>query len=284
MSDISVIKRITPLRRVLDNYRRQNKTIGFVPTMGYLHAGHISLICASVRENDVTVVSIYVNPAQFSPTEDFDSYPRDFKRDIEICKNAGVDIIFAPSSANMYPAGFASFVELQGVSAELEGEFRPTHFRGVTTVVAKLFNIVNPDIVYLGQKDAQQAFIISKMRNDLNFNCKIKIMPTKRDINGIALSSRNVRLSKEDYNIALELSRTLKFGKRLYSENKNIKTQILLDKLKKYISQFSQIKLDYIDLRERSTFSRPEKITGKCYLLIAARVGTVRLIDNMIIG
>ncbi|MBP7652870.1 pantoate--beta-alanine ligase [Candidatus Dependentiae bacterium] len=281
MKSIKTAKQMQILAKKL---RLSGKTIGFVPTMGYLHDGHISLLKKSVSENDVTILSIFVNPAQFAPNEDFDSYPRDYKRDEKLAEEAGADYIFYPSSKEMYPVNYLSYVEVEKISKVLEGEFRPTHFRGVTTVVAKLINIVMPDVMYLGQKDAQQAVILLKMREDLNFFCKIKIMPVIRDKNGLALSSRNVKLSEEDYKLAIELNKTLKSGKQLFGCGKHVNVKSVILKLEKHIRKFKEIKLDYIACRNCKTFEEPVEINEKCYLLIAAKIGKVRLIDNMIVG
>jgi len=252
--------------------------------MGYLHEGHLSLIRASKKENDITIVSIYVNPTQFGANEDFNIYPRDYKRDYLLINQLNVNYLFYPNNEIMYPIGYSTFVDVDNYNKILEGEFRPTHFRGVTTIVAKLLNITQPTIMYLGQKDAQQAFILTKMCQDLNFDCKIKIMPIIRDENGLALSSRNVRLNKDDYQLALQLNKTLKLGKELFLKNHSITTDKLLNACQNYIKKFDKISVDYIACRSVKKFDEIPKITEKCYLLIAAKVGNVRLIDNIILG
>ncbi len=272
------------MQKTVNILRESGKKIGFVPTMGYLHQGHISLAYQSKKENDATVMSIYVNPLQFGANEDFSKYPRDFKKDEMLAAEAGINYIFYPSNKIMYSENHLSYIDVDNISKTLEGECRPGHFRGVTTVVAKLFNIVKPHTAYFGQKDAQQAYIIKKMTNDLNFDIKIRIMPVIRDKNGIALSSRNVFLTDDTYPLALQLSKTLRLGKQLIQENKNILAKNLLEKLYLHISEFSEIKVDYIAVRDYETFTEPEMLNGKNILLIAARIGTVRLIDNIIIN
>jgi len=281
---ITVINSIKKMQKTVNILRESGKKIGFVPTMGYLHQGHISLAYQSKKENDATVMSIYVNPLQFGANEDFSKYPRDFKKDEMLAAEAGINYIFYPSNKIMYSENHLSYIDVDNISKTLEGECRPGHFRGVTTVVAKLFNIVKPHTAYFGQKDAQQAYIIKKMTNDLNFDIKIRIMPVIRDKNGIALSSRNVFLTDDTYPLALQLSKTLRLGKQLIQENKNILAKNLLEKLYLHISEFSEIKVDYIAVRDYETFTEPEMLNGKNILLIAARIGTVRLIDNIIIN
>ncbi|HPN30710.1 MAG TPA: pantoate--beta-alanine ligase [bacterium] len=280
---MKTIKSIGTMRKISLSHLRNGEKIGFVPTMGYLHDGHLSLLKKSKQENDITVLSIFVNPTQFAPNEDFDSYPRDFKRDEKLAASEGADYVFYPSIKKMYPDNFSTFVESETISRILEGEFRPSHFRGVLTIVAKLINIVMPDIMYLGQKDAQQAAILTKMAADLNFRTAIKVMPVIRDKNGLALSSRNARLTKNDYITALQLNKTLKLGKNIAEEIGDVNTKRLTLQLKKYITEFGDIKLDYIACRDCITFEEPVNIENKTYILIAARVGKVRLIDNMIV-
>ena len=247
--------------------------------MGYLHDGHISLVSRSKKQNDITIVSIYVNPLQFGPSEDFACYPRNLIKDRMLASAAGADYIFYPS--NLYVKDHLTFINLERVADTLEGSFRPGHFQGVATVVSKLFNIVKPHTAYFGQKDAQQAYILKKMANDLNYDIKIKVLPVIRDRNGMALSSRNVFLDADSYSAGLQLSKALLLGKKICCENKNIKVKYLLKKLYCYLEKFEKIKVDYIAVRNKKTFVEPVTAEKGAIILIAARVGKVRLIDNI---
>ncbi len=213
--NMQIIKAPNKLTSIIKSLKKQGKTIGFVPTMGALHEGHVSLIKKARKENDIVVLSIFVNPTQFGPKEDYKKYPRNFSRDSAIAKKAGVDIIFAPSAKEMYEESFSTYVEETNLSNILEGAIRPGHFRGVTTVVLKLFNIVQPDISYFGQKDWQQAVIIKKMVKDLNLDTEIKVLPTIREKDGLAQSSRNIYLNKDEQKSATILYRSLTEAKRL---------------------------------------------------------------------
>lgn len=250
--------------------------------MGCLHNGHISLIKKARKETDVVVLSIFVNPTQFGPKEDYKKYPRNFSRDSAIAKKAGVDIIFAPSTKKMYEKGFATYVEETNLSKILEGAIRPNHFRGVTTVVLKLFNIVQPDISYFGQKDWQQAVIIKKMVKDLNLDTGIKVLPTVREKDGLAQSSRNAYLNKEERKSATILYRSLIEAKRLI-ENDLTDAEEIKKRMKEMISKECLAKIDYVEIREPETLQPVKKISGKMVILLAVKIGKVRLIDNVII-
>jgi pantoate--beta-alanine ligase len=263
----------------------QGKMIGFVPTMGYLHKGHTALIYHSQKVSDVTVVSIFVNPIQFGPNEDFSKYPRDLKRDINILEDMKVDYLFLPSRVEIYPDDFQTYVNVEKITQILEGKSRPSHFRGVTTIVSILFNIIYPGIVIFGQKDAQQVFIIEKMVKDLKMPVKILVKPIVREKDGLALSSRNVYLSEYERKDALVLNNSLKKAKKLISDGER-EVSIILSTMKRIINGAESAEIDYISVVDYSTFlSVREIIKGKkYYILIACRIGKTRLIDNILIN
>jgi len=267
---------------IMGKARQLKKSIGFVPTMGALHAGHFSLIKQARKENDITVVSIFVNPAQFGPGEDFKKYPRRLKKDAGSCRKLGVDYIFLPDKDNMYPQGYSTFVNVEVLSGLLCGFSRPGHFRGVATVVAKLLNIVRPDTLYLGQKDAQQAIIISRMVKDLNFPVKVKVMPTVRQEDGLALSSRNAYLSKDERNSALVLYKALRLA-RCMVNNGQRNTSRVISRMKLLIAKNSRAKLDYIAIVEPEQLKEVKKIIPGSLIALAVKIGRTRLIDNITI-
>ncbi|MDI6758315.1 MAG: pantoate--beta-alanine ligase [Candidatus Omnitrophota bacterium] len=257
----------------------QRKTIGFVPTMGALHEGHLTLIRQARKENDICIVSIFVNPVQFGLKEDFKQYPRPIKNDLNLCRKQGVDFIFLPKTNQMYPEGFKTFVTVEELSNQLCGKFRSGHFRGVTTVVLKLFNILQPDIVYFGAKDIQQAIIIKKMVKDLNVPVKIKIMPIIRQHNGLALSSRNLYLSKEERKDALVLSQALGAARNLI--NTGVKdTQKILSLMRRLINTKRTAKIDYISIVDSDTLKSIKVVVDNCLIVLAVWIGKTRLIDN----
>jgi pantoate--beta-alanine ligase len=280
---MKIIETVEEMRRISNELHSQGKTIGFVPTMGYLHEGHLSLIDEAKRETDTTVMSIYVNPTQFGIGEDFDRYPRDLDRDKELAEDRGVDFIFAPSDKEMYQDGHLTFVEVDKVSRILEGEFRPTHFRGVTTIVAKLFNIINPDVAVFGQKDAQQAFIVKKMVRDLNYGIKIIVSNIVREEDGLALSSRNVYLSKEQRRQASVLYRSLKLAESMIKGG-NRKLPEIRAAMVRLINTEPEARIDYVSFVDPGTFERVEEVGDLCEILglLAVRFGQTRLIDNML--
>jgi len=267
---------------IMGKARQLKKSIGFVPTMGALHAGHFSLIKQARKENDITVVSIFVNPAQFGPGEDFRKYPRRFKKDAGSCRKLGVDYIFLPDKDNMYPQGYSTFVNVEVLSGLLCGFSRPGHFRGVATVVAKLLNIVRPDTLYLGQKDAQQAIIISRMVKDLNFPVKVKVMPTVRQEDGLALSSRNAYLSKDERNSALVLYKALRLARCMVNNGQRNASRII-SRMKLLIAKNSRVKLDYIAIVEPEQLKEVKKIIPGSLIALAVKIGRTRLIDNITI-
>jgi len=264
--------------------KAEGKTIGFVPTMGYLHKGHLSLIKKSKEKCDITIVSIFVNPTQFGPNEDLKKYPRDIERDKKLLKDYGVDYLYLPNEKEIYPKNFQTYVEVSNISKILEGEFRPTHFKGVTTIVSILFNSVNPDYSFFGQKDAQQAAIIRQMINDLKFNIKIIVCPIVREPDGLAMSSRNVYLSKNERTDALVLNKSLKIAAESIKRGETNSLKIL-NKMKKLIASVDSSKLDYVQVVEADSFILAKNLNkGKrYYFLIACKIGNTRLIDNILI-
>jgi pantoate--beta-alanine ligase len=260
------------------------KTIGFVPTMGYLHKGHLSLIQQSSKENDINIVSIFVNPAQFAPNEDFTKYPRDIKRDNDLLIQLKVDFLFTPDAAEIYPEGFQTYIDVTGITKKQEGEFRPGHFKGVTTVVAMLFNIVLPDRAYFGQKDAQQCAVIKRMVKDLKYFTDIIICPIVREDDGLAMSSRNVYLSPEERKKSLIIYQSLKQAEQIIREGDKSVSSII-KKINRNFLEEKTIQLNYIRIVESESFSESEiLIEGKSYfVLIACRIGKTRLIDNLFI-
>lgn len=260
----------------------EGKAIGFVPTMGFLHEGHTSLIKIANEHSDVTVVSIFVNPTQFSPDEDFEDYPRDFDRDKEILRESGTDILFLPDTKQIYAEGFGTFVEVEGVSSILEGKSRPAHFRGVTTVVSILMNIVKPKYMVLGQKDAQQSAIINKMIRDLHFDTELIIGDIIREDDGLAKSSRNIYLKGMERSDSALLSRALEIGRKLILEGIR-DSGTIIKKMKSVIGKGSTTDLDYIAVTEFNGFKPVDLLEEgrEYYILIACRVGKTRLIDNI---
>lgn len=279
---MKTINSIAEMQRLADELRSGGKRIGLVPTMGYLHEGHMSLVDEAKKRSDVVVMSIYVNPTQFAQGEDLSTYPRDLARDESMAEARGVDVVFAPSDKEMYPEEHLAFVEVEKAARILEGEFRPTHFRGVATVVAKLFNIVKPHTAVFGQKDAQQAFIINKMVKDMNFDVRIAIAPIVREPDGLALSSRNVYLSETERGEATVLYRSLKLAESMAGRGEKDPARIRSEMLK-LITTESESKIDYISFVNPDTFETIEE-TGslsRVLALLAVRFGKTRLIDNM---
>jgi len=272
------------LQRLLTKFKAGGKTIGLVPTMGYLHDGHLSLVKKSKEKTDITVVSIFVNPAQFAPNEDLLKYPRDIENDKKLLKKAGVDFVFIPSAHEIYPEGFQTYVEVDEISRHFEGEFRPVHFKGVTTVVSVLFNIVRPDYAFFGRKDAQQAAIVKRMVSDLKMGVKIVVCPIIREKDGLAKSSRNIYLSPVERNDALVLSRTLNTAKMLIGKGRR-DIPALINKMKEEISSAKTSELDYVRIVDEEKFEEAEVLLKgkKYYILVACRFGTTRLIDNILI-
>jgi len=270
------------IRKISSELRKNGRTIGFIPTMGALHAGHLKLVKESKNKNDVTVVSIFVNPAQFSPTEDLVKYPRPFEQDKQLLEQEKIDYLFYPNAKTMYPNGFQTYVTPNNLSNILEGKSRPGHFSGVATVVLKLSNLVNPIHAYFGQKDFQQSVVVKQMVYDLNLPININVVPTVRDKDGLALSSRNIFLNPQERGQAINLYQSLLLAKKLIlSGNNSVKP--IKKEMKNYLQKYKLIRLDYIEICNPKNLS-PVKITAKkSVILIAAYVGKTRLIDNIII-
>lgn len=278
---MKVIKKASQLQKIALNYLKNGQKIGLVPTMGALHKGHISLVDKAVKDNDITIVSIFVNPTQFGPDEDYLKYPRPLDKDLQICKEHKVDYVFAPSVPEMFPANHKTFIEVKEMQDILCGQFRKNHFRGVATVVAKLFNITMADKAYFGMKDYQQLRIIEKMVKDLNFKTKIIACPIIREPSGLALSSRNSYLSESEKISATEISKILKEAKKSF-KNKNV-SEVLKITLKK-LNDIPESKLDYAEILDYKEMTPADKNTKKAVLAVAIRIGKTRLIDNIIIS
>lgn len=268
------------MQEICNKMQKDGKIIGFVPTMGYLHNGHLSLVRIAKKKSDVVVVSIFVNPAQFGPKEDFKRYPRNFARDKILLQKEGCDYIFAPKMESMYPREYSTFVEVDGLSSKLEGTSRSGHFKGVTTIVAKLFNIVQPDIAVFGQKDAQQAVIIERMVKDLNFKTKVIIAPTVREKDGLAQSSRNKYLSPKQRKSATVLYKSLVLAKGLI-KNGEKDARIIVNKMKGLINKEKDAQIDYIAITDTKNLNPIEKIKGEVIISLAVKFGKTRLIDNI---
>ncbi len=271
-----------PLRQAVAAARRAGKTVGLVPTMGALHAGHVSLIDAARAADGFVVVSIFVNPTQFGPKEDFSRYPRPLERDLEMCAAAGVDLVFTPDAATMYPPGFRTFVEVQELSDVLEGASRPGHFRGVATVVLKLFNLVQPDRAYFGQKDAQQVRIIQQMVRDLNVPVEVVVRPTVREPDGLALSSRNQYLDADQRREAVALNQALEEAEAAIRAGERDPT-VIERTMAHRIAEAAGAVLDYAVAVDAETLKPVAPLQGTILLALAVRFGATRLIDNRIV-
>lgn len=287
---MKIIRKVKEAVKLSAKLKKENKIIGFVPTMGFLHEGHLSLMRTARKKAGVVFVSIFVNPLQFLPKEDFSRYPRDFKRDELLCKNAGVDYIFYPDVKELYPEGYSTYVDVESITERLEGAVRPGHFRGVATIVLKLFNIIQPQFSVFGQKDAQQVSVIKKMAEDLNVNQKIIVSATYREKDGLAMSSRNVYLTKEQRNDAPYLYKALEFAKRkLEDKNYNRDLDFVKHQMHKLIkSRTTATKIDYISFNNSKTLEELKTIKNlskntDILISLAVRFGSVRLIDNIVI-
>ena len=265
------------------NLLKTGKEVGFVPTMGYLHEGHLSLIRRARSENDVVVVSIFVNPTQFGPNEDFDRYPRDLRRDEELCKREGVDFIFYPSVEEMYPEGFSTFVEVEKLTENLCGKSRPGHFRGVATVVTKLLNIVHPTRAYFGEKDFQQLQVIKRLVRDLNIPVEIVGCPIVREEDGLAMSSRNVYLNKEERKSALSLYQGLRLAKELFERGER-NPSVIRKKVEEFILSHPKTKIDYVEIVSPEDLKPVKEVKEGDVIALAVFVGKTRLIDNYVFG
>lgn len=273
---------IQSIRSLIKAARDSGKNIGLVPTMGALHVGHISLIEAARKKCDYVVVSIFVNPTQFVPGEDFEKYPRPLEDDLDICQKAGVDAVFAPAQGEMYPAENVTWVNVEKLTESLCGQFRPGHFRGVTTVCSKLFNIVAPDIAFFGQKDAQQAIVIRRMAADLNMSLSIVVCPTIRESNGLAVSSRNMYLSEEQKKDAANIYKSLQKCHRMIDTGVKDASEII-DEMRNILLKVPSIEIEYISIVDANTLQSIDHITGKVLIAVAVRIGRARLIDNILL-
>lgn len=273
---------VKKVRETVKEWKSQGLTVGLVPTMGYLHEGHQSLIKKAVNENDRVVVSIFVNPIQFAPNEDLETYPRDLEKDSLLCNSTGADLIFHPQPEEMYPGGFSTQVVMNNLTAELCGKTRPTHFSGVCTVVSKLFNIVKPDRAYFGEKDAQQLAIIRRMVKDLNFDIEIVGCPIVREADGLAKSSRNTYLNSSERKAALILSKSIELGKKMVADGEK-SSQTVINAMTDLIKTEPLAKIDYVSIVNAETIEPVDTISGEILTAVAVYIGKTRLIDNFMI-
>jgi len=273
---------IAEVRQYVREARSSGQSIGLVPTMGYLHEGHLELMRQAKKQCDKVIVSIFVNPTQFGPGEDLESYPRDLKRDARMSEEVGVDAIFNPAADEIYPAGYCTYVDVERITENLCGLSRPGHFRGVATVVAKLFNIVKPDFAFFGQKDAQQVLVINRMATDLNMDLEVVTVPTVREPDGLAMSSRNIYLEPEQRRVALVLSRSLRQAEEIFQAGERDAAkirQLVID----MIEQETLLNIDYVKIYSHPDLEPVERIEGPALLALAVKIGRTRLIDNIIL-
>ena len=273
---------VTTIADMVAAREQAERPLGLVPTMGYLHDGHLALVKRARQDNRTVVVSIFVNPAQFGPSEDFAAYPRDMERDLGLLRKEGVDVVFAPPEEEVYPPGYSTYVDVQGVSERLEGEQRPGHFRGVATVVTKLLTIVRPDRSYFGQKDGQQAAVIKHLNQDLNLGSEIVVVPTVREPDGLALSSRNVYLTEEERRAASVLYRSLCRVRELWEQGQR-DAAALRQEVVRIITAEPLVQLEYVSIADATTLEELERVERPAMVLVATRFGKARLIDNIII-
>ncbi len=279
---MDIAKTIDSTRELIKDARKADKTIGLVPTMGALHIGHISLIEAAKKQTNYVVVSIFVNPTQFGAAEDFDKYPQPFEQDTKICREHGVDLVFAPSVNEMYPSQNVTWVNIEKLTETLCGRSRPGHFKGVTAVCAKLFNIIQPDIALFGQKDAQQAVVIKRMVADLHMPLKIQVCPTVREDDGLAVSSRNKYLTPQERKDAPLLYESLQKAKQLIQAGTTDAEKIITE-MKKILSRSEVLQPEYIEIVNAETLQPINPVIGPALIALAARLGSARLIDNILI-
>ncbi len=277
---MELIKEIKTMQKISREKAVEKKTIGFVPTMGYLHEGHLKLVENSVKENDITVVSVFVNPTQFGPEEDYGEYPRDLERDLDLLRERNVDYVLYPAVEDVYPEGYATYVQVEKGTDVLCGRSRPNHFKGVTTIVSKLFNMVKPHRAYFGQKDGQQFLIIRQMVDDLNMDIEVVACPTAREEGGLAMSSRNKYLSPQEREAALVINRTLQKAKKWIEEGERDGWEIK-KKMEREIRAEPLATLDYASVVSRESLQELGEIKGPIMIAIAAFIGSTRLIDNV---
>lgn len=283
LKTMRIIESVKEMQEFSESLRNNGKKIAFVPTMGYLHDGHLSLMKEGKKLGDCLVISIYVNPTQFGPGEDLEQYPRDIDKDKNLSKDVGVDVIFYPPDNEMYPEHYQTFVDVEKVTNNLCGLSRPGHFRGVTTVCTKLFNIVKPHVTVFGKKDFQQFVTIKRMVKDLNMDIEVVGMPTVREMDGLAMSSRNTYLKKNERESALSLSRSLETAKELY-DNGERKAINIISKIRNIIEVHPYTEIDYVKICDTTTMEDVEYIESECVIALAVRVGVTRLIDNYVFG
>ena len=283
MSKMETIEYTKEMQAYADNLRRQGKKISFVPTMGYFHEGHLQLMRAAKKMADCLIVSIYVNPTQFGPKEDLSKYPRDFARDAKMAGDVGVDIIFCPGNEEMYPEGYQTYVTVEEATRNLCGLSRPGHFRGVTTVCAKLFNLVKPYVAVFGKKDYQQYITIKRMVADLNMDLEIIGLPTVREADGLAMSSRNVYLKDNERQSALTLVASLRRAQALYEQGER-ESSAISEAAEKIIKAAPYTEIDYVKICDAQTLNIMEKIEGPAVIALAVKVNQTRLIDNHVFG
>jgi pantoate--beta-alanine ligase len=279
---MEIARTVTEIRASVRQARAAGKKVGFVPTMGALHIGHVSLIKAAAERCDSVVVSIFVNPTQFGPGEDFEKYPRPFGKDLAICKEHGVDAVFAPSPAEMYPRETLTWVTVEKVSEPLCGRFRPGHFRGVATVCAKLFHIVGPDAAFFGQKDAQQVAVIQRMVADLNMPLEIVVCPTAREPDGLAISSRNQYLGPQERKDATVIYRSLQRSAELIRQGE-IDGARITDQMREVLRQVPALRVEYVSIVDAENLEELRQVKGKVLVAVAGRLGSTRLIDNIVV-
>lgn len=279
---LTVIESVSEMREFIMQAKQQGKKVGLVPTMGALHKGHLTLMGEAKSCSDIVVVSIFVNPTQFGPNEDYDAYPRTWQADIAACESAGVDIVFHPSVAELYPQGWSTWVNVEGITEKLCGKTRPGHFRGVATVVTKLFNIVQPNKAFFGQKDAQQVVVLMKLVRDLNMDVEIHMVPIVRDADGLAKSSRNSYLTPEQRSAALVLSHSLQLAHRLVVQGEQ-DCRLLVNEVRNTIMKEPLAILEYVEIHSFPDLQEITALNGKALLAVAGRFGTTRLIDNIIL-
>ena len=279
---MEVIQRIPQMKEVSRKARSEGKVIGLVPTMGFLHEGHLSLVREARKMADIVVVSLFVNPVQFAPSEDFDKYPRDVTRDAELLTSEKTDYIFLPKAEEMYPENYHTYVKVRDLSAKMCGVSRPDHFEGVTTVVLKLFHIVDPHFAYFGQKDAQQLVIIRRMISDLNLDVEIVRLPIVRESDGLAMSSRNTYLSPEERKAATVLYRALQHAQKKIGDGER-KSKVLIKEIRDFIESEPLARIDYISITDMTDLKELKTLKGKCLIALAAYFGSTRLIDNIIV-
>jgi pantoate--beta-alanine ligase len=279
---LQTVTTVGELRTQIQAARQRGLSVGLVPTMGALHEGHASLVRQARLETGYVVVTIFVNPTQFGPNEDLDRYPRQLAQDTEICRRERADLLFVPSKERVYPPGFTTYVEVHGLQAVLCGQSRPHHFRGVATVVAKLFNMVQPDIAYFGQKDAQQVRILQQMVRDLNFPVEIRVCPTVREADGLAMSSRNAYLTPEQRSHATVLHRALQLAQEMVRQGESDPGNVI-QTMKDFIHKTPGAELDYAEVVDYATLQPATRLQGELLIALAVKFGTTRLIDNVML-